>query len=175
MRELTQNQLQIVMRLHPNPAVVVEAKALIQEINAKARRITEVHSGAVATRRINETASMPERPRIGRYAVNHCGSGRTVTGLTAAEVVQHIYRDDGQDYQLIEREDEPGVWNVEFKTCNTPFRPSRRIAFGTTEEEAEAEFLADSFKNAMWEEAKWMIETDQDYFDGIAALNSELS
>lgn len=113
-----------------------------------------------------------------RDAVN---GGDAILNLTARQVVQHIYRDDGEDYRLEPRmcdewdddgeachevhdtlSDGTPIWNVWFKD-RYAWKKSGRICFGHTEKEAEDNLLEDSFKSTAWRDAKWTILTMEEY------------
>jgi hypothetical protein len=120
------------------------------------------------------------------YAVYTCaqGSSEAETDMTAHDVVRHIYRDDGGDYRLelkmlthryddednelpdIQETTESGdlVFELWFKDCGSrPFYKAHRIAIGKNEDEAEENFLQDSFECSMWDDSRWIVVTTEQY------------
>lgn len=128
------------------------------------------------------------------YTVYHvCDSARDVeTGLTPAQVVQHIYRDDGQNYRLDPRmemaTDDDGKelgeqqvrgkfgleWDVYFPRNGQEFGPKSRLtAYGETEDEAEAEFLDGAWRGQRWDVTKWCVITDEQRASELAQARAE--
>lgn len=118
------------------------------------------------------------------YAVYTCNdfSANAETALSAHDVVRHIYRDDGHDYRL-----EPKMLTNQFDDDNNElpdvqdttnsgllvfevwfknsygWRKSPRIAIGKDEDDAEADFLQESFDKTMWEDSYWIVLTMEQY------------
>jgi hypothetical protein len=129
------------------------------------------------------------------YSIYHCTqpAETATTGLTEAEVIKTIYRDDGQDYMLeprmekvydgqgedtgetVQAESIAGLeWDVRFKSSRGQLRLSNITAYGATEEEAELDWLNDCFRNCRYETSKWAIQTDDQYqADLLAAENDQ--
>jgi hypothetical protein len=98
-------------------------------------------------------------------------SDNAETNLTATEVVKHIYQDDGHGYRLEPRMDETGEqqlqsslgleWDVYFTKPGKRYgEKSGLSAYGETEDEAEAEFLASAWNETRWDDSKWFIEAE---------------
>lgn len=110
-----------------------------------------------------------------------CQSESTAqTNLTAAEIVKHIYQEDGHGYRLEPRMEStynndgdiigeqqansPNLgleWDVYFTKPGQRYsEKSSLIAWGATEKEAEDEFLLSAWKETRWDTTKWFIEAE---------------
>lgn len=118
------------------------------------------------------------------YTVYRCTSGSesAESGLTPAEVMRHIYGDDGQFFRLdprMEKTDDEGnetggEWNVYFGRAGQQWgNKSNFTAYGATEEAAEADFLQDAWDGARWDQGKWIVATDAQHAAEMAAAAAD--
>jgi len=115
------------------------------------------------------------------YSVYSCNDSMASSGLTAAEVVKHIYTDDGADYRLepsmlinqtddddnplpdVQDTDDKGrlVFEVWFKN-RYGWRNAWITATGTSIADAEERFLQECFDGCRWDK-EWIVLTDEQY------------